>query len=51
MAHPKDKNPDCEHSLIDENNEGIYGTEVCRICGQRFKDGEPIDDEPKDEDD
>jgi len=41
----KDKN--CKHSLIDENNEGVYGIEVCRLCGQRFKDGEPIEDEPE----
>ena len=36
---------ECEHDLVDENNEGVYGTEVCRLCGQRFKDGEPIDED------
>ena len=29
-------NPDntCDHSFIDEDNEGIYGNEVCRFCGE-----------------
>jgi hypothetical protein len=33
---------ECDHSLVDETNDGCYGTEVCRICGQRFKDGNLI---------
>jgi len=30
----------CEHSFIDNDNEGIYGKEVCRFCGEiRSKGG------------
>ena len=25
----------CEHSFIDIDNEGIYGTEECRFCGKK----------------
>lgn len=23
----------CEHSFIDNDNEGCYGNEICRFCG------------------
>jgi len=41
----------CEHSLVDVDNEGVYGLEVCRFCGQYFKDGEPITPENKENED
>ena len=27
----------CEHDWIDDDNEGSYGKEVCRFCGEKQK--------------